>query len=396
VRAPPLIIGAGPVGLAAALFLVRRGIVPRVVEMREEPSRESRALAVNPRTLELLAPSGVTGRMLEMGLQIGGARFNRIDGKGRSRLVTVLEFAGLHPEYPFMLALSQAATERLLEQAMVEAGGSVERGRKLVECRLVDEGGESAGVEAVIEHGGSREAVRAPWLLAADGAHSTVRGELDMAFRGSSFPDDWYLADAPLRTELPEDRAHAFFLADGMFVFLIRVIDPGVEPEGASLWRVISNRPAPLERLADIDPAAAVRQAGPAVWESSFTVSHRMIESMARRPVYFAGDAAHIHSPIGARGMNLGIEDAWVFAACAAAGRLADYDRLRRGVDRRVVRRVHLLSRVAAAQPRSLRPVRRFGLPAVLAVAPLRRRMIRTATGLDHDLPRIESGQAVG
>jgi 2-polyprenyl-6-methoxyphenol hydroxylase-like FAD-dependent oxidoreductase len=169
----PVIVGAGPVGLGAALFLARQGRVARVVEMRDEPSPQSRALAVNPRTLDVLEPTGVTSRMLERGSRIHGVRFYR-DG----RIIAGLSFAGIHPRYPFMLALSQATSERLLAEALEAAGGEVERGVRMVECRNVP-----GGVEGVLEPtaGGSREVARYPWLLAADGARSTARQQVGVA-----------------------------------------------------------------------------------------------------------------------------------------------------------------------------------------------------------------------
>src|SRR4051794_33342467 len=97
----PVIVGAGPVGLGAALFLARRGIRTRVIESRSTPSEHSKALAVNPRTLEILEESGVTAQMLSLGLPIRGARVH--DGNGKTREIA---FSGLHPKYSFMLALS--------------------------------------------------------------------------------------------------------------------------------------------------------------------------------------------------------------------------------------------------------------------------------------------------
>ncbi len=300
----PLIVGAGPVGLSAALFLTGHGLVPRVVEQRREPSRHSKALAVNPRTLEILKPTGLTRLMLERGLPIRGVRFYR-----RGRPLAGFSLDGIHPDYPFMLALSQAATERLLASALEAAGGKVERGLELVDCRSLDR-----GVEAVLQplDGGPAESVQCPWLLAADGAHSQVRRRMKVAFPGSSFKEDWHLADVPLATGLAPDHAHIFLLPGSRFLFLIRVVDDvDRERDQAPLWRVIGNFPEPLTRLPLAEPRGEPR------WASSFHVSHRLAATLASGGVYFAGDAAHIHSPLGARGMNLGIEDAWVFAQLA-------------------------------------------------------------------------------
>ncbi|MCB0106565.1 MAG: FAD-dependent monooxygenase, partial [Caldilineaceae bacterium] len=102
-----------------------------------------------------------------------------------------------------------------------------------------------------------------------------------------------------------------------------------------------------------------------------------------------AGDAAHIHSPVGARGMNLGLEDAWVFAQLCQTNRLADYNDLRRPVDERVVQQVALLSKVAAAEAPLYGFLRRFVLPMAVKVPLIRARMLATVTGLDHALPSV-------
>jgi 2-polyprenyl-6-methoxyphenol hydroxylase-like FAD-dependent oxidoreductase len=211
--------------------------------MRDEPSRQSKALAVNPRTLEILEPTGVTRRMLELGSPIHGLRIHRREG-----LVADLPLVDIHPTYPFMLALSQASSERLLADAFDEAGGRIERGLKLVDCRNAA----GRGVEAVLEPtaGGRREAVWCPWMLAADGARSTARDRLGIEFGGSSFPREWYLADVPLRTSLAADHAHAFFLDDGAFLFMIRVVDDKrSEGTSAPVWRLMGNGPEPLSQL---------------------------------------------------------------------------------------------------------------------------------------------------
>jgi len=370
----PLIVGAGPVGLEAALFLAHQRRVARVVVMRDEPRRQSRALAVNPRTLDVLEPTGVTGRMLELGSRIHGVRFYR-----HGRIMAHLTFGGMHPRYPFMLALSQATSERLLAEALEAAGGAVERGRRMVECRNMP-----GGVDAVLEptEGGPREVARCPWLLAADGARSTARKQVGVEFVGSSFPREWHLADTPLRTELAADHAHVFFLDGGAFLFMLRVVDETLNDRvGQPVWRVLGNRPEPLSQLIQAEPA------GPPIWTSSFHLSHQIGATLSAGNVYLAGDAAHVHSPIGARGMNLGLEDAWVFAELVRTDRLRAYDQLRRSVDRRVVHRVELLSRLVSAEAGFTRFLRGFVFPPAVKLPFVRGMMVRTVSGLDHELP---------
>lgn len=175
-----------------------------------------------------------------------------------------------------------------------------------------------------------------------------------------------------------------FFFEDGGFLFLIRVVDAAVRAQAhAPVWRVLGNAPAPLSRL------VAAEQASPAIWQSTFHVPHRIVKHMSRGGVYFAGDAAHVHSPVGARGMNLGIEDAWVFAQLARAGRLSEYDGMRHRVDARVVRDVSLLSRVADAGSAVFRVLRAKVFPEAIRTALVQSKMASRLTGLDHPAPEI-------
>lgn len=360
-----LIAGAGPTGLAAALFLARRGIRARIVDAAPAPARTSRALAVNPRTLELLEETGVTARILDRGRTLDRVRFYR-----DWTPLASLDLRGVHPRYP-MAVLSQARTEALLAEALAGEGIAVERGLAL---DGFDQG--EGGVAARLIRGdGSAETAAAEILFAADGAHSRARHCLGLGFEGSVFPEDWPLCDLRLDAPLRLDAGHACFTADGL-VFMI-ALEPG-------LWRVFGNVPDPLARL----PAGS--ETGEVVWESSFRIAHRVVPAAVVGRVALGGDAAHIHSPVGARGMNLGIEDAWVFAACAARAladdpaHMADYGRLRLPVHQSVVRRVELLTRLARGRPAPVAALRRLMLPLLTALPPTAARMRGTVTGLDH------------
>jgi 2-polyprenyl-6-methoxyphenol hydroxylase-like FAD-dependent oxidoreductase len=382
----PVIVGAGPVGLAAALFLARDGWAgppPRLVEQHDEPSRRSKALAINPRTLDLLVESGVTARLLQLGEPLRGLRLHR--GDDPRRFLASAEFAGVHPRHPYLLALSQATTERQLEAALVAEGLEVERGVRMIACRAVD-----GTVELELERASDapRETLRAPWVLAADGARSAARRMLGIPFQGSDLDPEWHLADAPLATELEPDRAHAFLRPHGEFLFLVRAVDgEPAEPGAPLLWRVIGNRPHPLARLAGAEVA------GEPVWTSSFRVEHRIAAEFSHGNVHLAGDAAHVHSAVGARGMNLGIEDAWVFARLAHLGRLGEYAELRRPIDAEVVHRVERITRVVSGKSLVDRAVRRVVPPVAIRVRAIRRRLLAVVAGLDHPLPDLAGGE---
>src|ERR1700722_17547258 len=369
----PLIAGAGPVGLAAALFLARDGVQSRIVDAAPDASPHSKALAVNPRTLEILEPSGITDQMLSMGKRIRGAQMHHKD-----QVVAEITFKGLHHKYPLMLALSQSVTVQLLEASLKRHGIRVERGLELIHCRNRDDGVEA---ELRTTAGGITETMQCPWMLAADGAHSTARKELGIQFEGSGLDREWHLMDIPLDTALPEDFAHIVFQDGGGFVFLVRVIEgPEMSDRRPPVWRVISSTPDPLARLEPVRPA------GPAVWESEFHISHRINSKLSEGNVFFAGDAAHVHSPMGARGMNLGIEDAWVFSELLRENQLSTYGDVRRKTDRRGGRQIELLSRMTLAESPLARMFRSTVLPVMAHTSIFRNRMIATLTGLDHPL----------
>ncbi len=357
-------MGAGPTGLAAALFLAERGVRCRIIDAAPAPSSTSRAQVINPRTLELLESSGVSAAILAEARPIHHVVFY----EGWTPL-TQLEFGTAHPRYR-MSVLPQARTEALLAGSLDALGVQVERPAELIwlsQSREV--------VTATIKVDSRVESVQVPLALGADGAHSRIREELGIEFAGSSFPESWPLFDIELNDPLALDAAHVSFVADGL-VFLL-AIRPG-------LWRVFGNVPDLLGRL---PPRTRI---GEVQWESSFHIAHRVAAQEALGRVALAGDAAHIHSPVAARGMNLGIEDAFVFAECATQAlggnpaSIAEYGRARHEVHKHVVARIARLTRLARGQPHLIGLGRRLLMPEITRVAPTQRAMVGLVTGLDH------------
>ena len=357
-----LIVGAGPTGLAAALFLTRRGVPVRIIDAAPEPSRTSKALGVNPRTLALLEESGVTAR-IEAEAQ--AMRALHIHRRGRSLAILTIDWAALGADHR-MVILPQARSESLLTDALAALGVTPERGLGLVGLEQTE-----GAVTASLSDGSS---VTTPVLFAADGAHSTVRKALGLSFPGDAWEEPWRLMDLDL-TGPPADEGWIDLRPTGPFVCL---------PFSGRTFRLIGPGPPLLERLPEGWTAGEVR------WQSDFRISHRMVEAMTVGRVCLAGDAAHIHSPIGARGMNLGIEDAFVFAACAAdflngeAGRLEDYGRLRHEVDAAVVRRVRAVTEAVRDTSPGADLMRRLALPLVTRLPFVVNRVLRIGMGLDH------------
>jgi len=363
-----LIVGAGPTGLAAALFLAERNIRCRLVDKSGAPSTASRAQLLNPRTLELLDKVGIADVLMKEARPVHGAAFYQ----GWDRVAT-LEFGDVHPRFR-MSVLPQARTEAVLAEALVAKGIRAERRWELERFTQDD-----SGVDAVLfDPSRTRQPFRAPLLLGADGANSPVRKTLGVAFIGSDFPEEWPLYDIRLHNcPLDPELAHVSFVEGGL-VFLLCIRD--------GIWRLFGDVPGLLGRL----PPGT--RAGEVAWQSAFHIAHRMAEREAVGRVVIGGDAAHIHSPVAARGMNLGIEDAFVFAACAAdalAGnmaRLADYGRLRQAAHRQVVTEVERLTHLARGRPGVVGLLRQLFVPFMTSFPPSARAMKNLVTGLDHDV----------
>lgn len=360
-----LIIGAGPTGLAAALFCAARGHEVRVIDKRVERSPNSKAFGVNPRTLELLEETGATERFLA-----NGRRMSAVNLWVGERHIVRNDLTPVAHRYNFLLVQSQADSERILEEQLASRGVLVERGVSLHTVEVARD-------RVVASLAGSREQhVEAEVLLGADGSTSRVRESLGINFEGKGPAEPWRLYDVELEVEtLARDEAHMIMLNGGA-LFLVRI--------GGNVWRVLGNLPDLLERL----PAGV--HAGAVHWSSDFGIAQKAAASFsAQDRVFLAGDAAHIHSGLGARGMNLGIEDAFVFADRLTAGQRSRYGEERRRVVLPLMRRIDRLTGVMRGHSLAARAARRL-VPTLgpallpLALPTLRRFML----GLDHSVER--------
>lgn len=355
---PVLVSGAGPTGLACALSLTLRGRKVRIIEKTLTRAPLSKAFAVNARSLELLEASGCTEVLLQRGRAVPGITFRR----GAKTLWRV-DFSAIHHRYNFIVVLPQCETEQILEERLNALGVRVERGLELTSFR--DTG---TAVECEITGvDGAKEQFVADRLFGGDGAHSVVRHQLGIEFCGGRHAVPWSLADVELDWTLDNPDANVLFIGDGM-VFLIRITD--------DLYRVATDRPDVLKRLPE-----GIRLKRE-VWNTEFTVSHRLAASYAQGRVAIGGDAAHLHSPLGGRGMNLGIEDAMTYAAMYEAGTLNRYSADRHAAGARTVGTVARLTKIATTQNPLLRAVRHHVIPLAVATPMLNRAIATSMSGL--------------
>jgi 2-polyprenyl-6-methoxyphenol hydroxylase-like FAD-dependent oxidoreductase len=370
-----LIVGAGPTGLTLAASLVSRGISTTVVDQQVAGANTSRAAVVNARALEVLEDLDVARRLVKEGVQ--APRVTIRDGK---RTLIPVDFSVLPTAYPYSLMVPQSTTERLLLDRLVELGGSVVRPKTLTKISQ-----DADGVTAVFDDGG---VIRARYAVGADGIHSTVREHAGIGFQGGVYDESFALADVRLAGGVPLDEVILFWARAGLTVvaplpgdihrIVAPVADAPEEPTAAFVQQILDERGLGAGRMVVTD----------VVWGSRFRIHHRVADTYRAERLLLAGDAAHVHSPAGGQGMNLGIQDAVALAdalGAVLAGRadsaLDEYSAARRPIAQDVVAMTDRLTRLATL-PRAARPIRNTVIGLAGRVPAVRRALARRLSGL--------------
>ena len=362
-----LVVGAGPVGLTAAAELRRHGVRCRIVDTLPAPQHHAKAVGVQPRTLEVWDAMGLVREALDEAVPLLG-QLLFVDGKPGPRIDMRLP-----PDVPYTFAaLPQYTTERLLIEHLARFGTAVERGTTLQEVEQHPD-----GVRATLTGDGGIEQVHAQYLVGCDGAHSLVRKAAGLTFEGDAFPEQYMLGDVEVdwdlppgyavrsthrdangRTDdllvcipLPGDRRYRMSMTvpqeltlpkddgtgsgTGSGDGVTHGLDSGRGPDLAQIQAV-------LDRLSPQPTTASTLR-----WSSTFRISHRLVNRYRNGRLFVAGDAAHIHPPTGAQGMNTGVQDAYNLAwklalavrGLAADGLLESYHAERHPVGEEVVAR---------------------------------------------------------
>jgi len=370
-QAEVVVVGAGPVGLAVAAGLRLHGHSVVVVDKQAEGANTSRAAVIHARTLEMLEETGVSKRLVDLGLKLDVFAIR----DGDRRLVPV-SFRDLRTDYPFTLMLPQWQTEQILLDRLQELGGSVVR--PYVATGLTQT---ADGAEVTLDSG---DVIKAQYVVAADGMNSTIRDLAGLEMPGNTLQLSFSLID--IRAEgLSVDEISLSFATAGLLVIaplpdgsfrLVASVDAAPEhPDLAYAQELLTAR----------GPKKDSPKVTEVIWGSRFRIHERVADTYRAGRVLLAGDAAHSHSPAGGQGMNLGLRDAVTLAeALSKALREGDeagldgYAESSRAEALRVIAVAHRLTRLANL-PRPVRPLRN----AVLGLAG---KLGRTQNGLAKQL----------
>jgi len=386
-----LVVGAGPTGLTLAVQARLMGASVRVIERRAEPRAWSPALAVHARTLEILRGLGVADRLVHRGITDVPLEIHFPGGVVTGRLHD-LDLP--ETEFPFIMFVPQPDVEEALRERLAELGTDVEWGSELVDVDNREEG----VVSRITTQTGS-ETILSRYVGGCDGAESAVRRSIGVGFPGRKYRQSIVVADTTIISDLASGTAHAFPKNDGM-LFLF--------PLPSGTWRLIAplrQTPADLPNLITTITAGRL-QLGEVEWVTEIRPQHRLARRYRKASVFLAGDAAHVHSPAGAQGMNTGIQDAanlgWKIALAArgAPDSLLDtYETERRRVARHVVALTGLAFALEVSDAFPLRFGRRFlarPIASVLLPHPgLVSIVARVASGLDTTYPSGANDNAI-
>ena len=370
-----IVVGAGPTGLMLACELAMRGVAVRLLEERRDIPNITRAFGVHARTLELLDARGLADEIVKRGLPV----YQVAPAPG-----AVMNLKELPSRYPMVLMAPQSLTEHVLTTRAGQLGVDILYGAEVVGLEQDGQGVSVRLADGTVE--------RAAYVVGCDGAHSTVRSLLGIGFEGKEYETHILLADVQL-AHPPADGLSAATSAEGIILLV---------PFGDGWFRAIAwdrtredvplKEPVPMSEIRDSFLRIGKTDFGMTEmrWSSRFLSERRQAERYQVGRGFIAGDAAHVHSPLGAQGMNTGIQDAvnlgWKLAAAingtAPDGLLDTYQTERHRVGAEVLKLTDAFNQLVLGRSLPRRILRRVAITALLNIGPTKRMMQGRLSGI--------------
>jgi 2-polyprenyl-6-methoxyphenol hydroxylase-like FAD-dependent oxidoreductase len=309
-----LIVGAGPTGLVLALWLHRQGVNVHIFDQADAPAKNSRAIVVHARTIELYRQLGLSEELVALGYKLPGTNL-WVHGQHKAH-ISLLDFGRELTPYPFMLNVPQDDHEKMLETHLNDIGIHVQRGTKLQ--GFVDHG---SSITATLFHetDGISTTHEASYIVGCDGAHSEVRHTIGAKYEGETYKPLFYIADVEAQdNKLSNGEGNLLFTNDTFNLMI-----PYSKEGHARLIGIITpnNDQSPTLESPDHDHQVTFEDVRPQItetthidiknvnWFSTYRSHHRVADKFRKNRAFLVGDAAHIHSPVGGQGMNTGIMD---------------------------------------------------------------------------------------
>ena len=313
-----LIVGAGPTGMSAALALCDAGYKIIIIDKHEKGLSYSRAILVNSNTLSLLKPYGVADKIITMGQPCSSMKISGPDGVIIEGSIDATNSIDVHP-----ILLPQLITEQCLEEGLKERNITIDRPATF---KWFEQNNNN--VESIIDRYGQQFLIRSKYLLGADGFHSAVRLSLGINYNQSVSPIWMYSMDAEIDWDSHSD-ANIWILNSGA-ALAMKIGDNKVRFAATS-----------KQTFMELGISNNIKKI---TWESEFEVYFAQVQTYGAGRVWLAGDAAHVHSPVGGRGMNMGIADGISFVQAVINNDFIGYQNDRHAISGDWVRKNRLFT----------------------------------------------------
>jgi 2-polyprenyl-6-methoxyphenol hydroxylase-like FAD-dependent oxidoreductase len=380
-----VVVGAGPTGLMLAGELALGGVTVRLLDERTDMPNITRAFAVHARTLELLDARGMADELLTRGVPV----YDIAPPGG-----TVIDLRVLPTRFGMLLVVPQSGTEQVLQERTDSLGVPFVRGAEVVELTQDDDG--------VTLQCADGDAVRAKYVVGCDGAHSTVRRLVGIEWVGKQYETHILLADVAL-TRAPQETLSGVTNERGAVLMI---------PFGDGWFRAIAwdrlreqaplKEPVTLEEIRDSFHRIAGKDFGMTEmrWSSRFLSERKQAEHYRSGRAFIAGDAAHVHSPLGGQGMNTGIGDAmnlgWKLAEAvhgtAPDWLLDSYEGERHPVGADVLRLTDAFNQLVLGRSRAQRLIRAVAIGSLTRIPVTKKFLAGRLTQIGIGYPRASRG----